>query len=185
MGTTGVRYAFDDGILNASLVRQSGFDFIGSLVSPFAAGNLVLRLNASYIDKIETSYTTGSLFTNLVNTYGSPTKWRSRATASWVTKGWEASSAVNFVGSYVNTSAVGNPSVSSWTTIDLGARLNVEAYLSGPEWKGVTIAANVLNVLDRNPPYVNSSSTLAQINYDPSNASPLGRFVSVELRKKW
>jgi iron complex outermembrane receptor protein len=185
MGTAGVRYAFDAGILNASLVRQSGFDFVGSLVSAFAAGDLAFRLNASYIDKIETSYTPGASFANLVNTYGNPPRWRSRATVSWATKGWEASSAVNFIGSYVNTSAVGNPPVSSWTTIDLGARLHVEAYLSGPEWKGVTIGANVLNALDRNPPYVTSSSTLAQINYDPSNASPLGRFVSVELRKKW
>jgi iron complex outermembrane recepter protein len=185
MGTTGVRYAFDAGILNASLVRQSGFDFIGNFVSAFSAGNLAVRLNASYIDKIETSYSAGASFANLVNTYGNPPKWRSRATVSWATKGWEASGAVNTVGSYVNTSAVGNPPVSSWTTFDFGARLHVEAYLSGPEWKGVTIAANVLNAFDRNPPYVNSSLTLAQINYDPSNASPLGRFVSVELRKKW
>jgi outer membrane receptor protein involved in Fe transport len=185
MGTTGVRYAFDDGILNASLVQQSGFDFIGNVVSAFSAGNLAVQLNASYIDKIETAFSAGASSANLVNTYDNPPKWRSRATVSWATKGWEASGAVNTVGNYVNTSAVGNPPVSSWTTFDFGARLHVEAYLSGPEWKGVTIGANVLNAFDRNPPYVNSSLTLAPINYDPSNASPLGRFVSLELRKKW
>ena len=185
MGTTGVRYAFDDGILNASIVRQSGFDFLGSWVKPYSAGSLSIRLNASYIDKIETAYTAGAASANLVSTYGNPPKWRSRTIVAWATQGWEANGAINTVGSYVNTSGVGNPPVSSWTTVDLAARVHVEEYLSGSAWRGVTIAAGVLNAFDRAPPYVNSSSTLAQINYDPANASPLGRFVSLELRKRW
>lgn len=185
MGTTGVRYAFNDGILNASIVRQSGFDLLGSWIKPFSAGSLSIRLNASYIDKIETAYTAGAASANLVSTYGNPPKWRSRTIVTWATRGWEVNSAINAVGSYVNTSGVGNPPVSSWTTFDLGARLHVEEYLPGSAWRGVTLMASVLNAFDRAPPYVNSSSTLAQINYDPANANPLGRFVSLELRKKW
>jgi hypothetical protein len=184
MGTAGVRYAFNGGIQNASIVRQAGLDLIGSFTKSFSSGSLTAQFNASFVDKIDTAYSSGASTANLVSTYGNPPKWRMRTLAGWATKRWEASGAISTVGSYVNTAGLGNPPVSSWTTFDLNARLHFEQYLNGPAWKGVTLAASVLNVLDRNPPFINSSS-VQTVNYDPSNASPLGRFVSLEFRKKW
>ncbi len=184
MGITGVRYAFNAGIQNASIVRQSGLDFLGSLTGHFSAGNLSVQFNASFVDKIDTAYTAGAASANLVSTYGNPPKWRARLLAGWATTGWETSGAVSTVGGYVNTAGLGNPPVASWTTVDLSARLHIDHYLGGAVWRGVTVGASVLNVMDRNPPYINSSS-VQTVNFDPSNASPLGRFVAVELRKKW
>jgi iron complex outermembrane recepter protein len=185
-GTTDVRYAFDIGLHNASIVRQSGIDFLGNLTSKFAAGNLNTQINATFVDKIATAYSPGAGFTNLVGTYGNPPKWRIRALEAWNTAGWEVNAAVSVVGSYVNTAGLGSPSVSSWTTVDLGARIHVDHYVSGWGWKGVTLGLSALNVLNRDPPYINAISTTSQpIHFDPTNASPLGRFVSIELRKRW
>ena len=183
-GTTGVRYAFDSRLQNASIVRQSGVDFIASWARTFSAGNLTAQANATFVDKIDTAYSTGASFANLVSTYGNPPKWRSRENLAWATVGWEINGAISTVGSYVNTAGLGNPAVSAWTTIDLGARLHADAYLTGSEWKGMTVGISVLNAFDRNPPYIKVLSG-APLNYDPNNASPLGRFISLELRKKW
>jgi iron complex outermembrane receptor protein len=186
MGTTGVRYAFDAGLHNASIVKQSGLDFIGNLTSKFSAGNLSSQLNATFVDKIDTAYSPGAGFANLVSTYGNPPKWRLRALEAWTTAGWEVNAAVSVVGSYVNTAGLGSPPVSSWTTVDLGARVHVDRYLSGSGWKGVTLGLSALNVLNRDPPYINATSTTSQpIHFDPTNATPLGRFVSIDLRKRW
>jgi iron complex outermembrane recepter protein len=185
MGTTGVRYVFDAGLHNASIVRQSGLDFIGNLINKFSAGNLDSQLNATFVDKIDTAFSPGAGFTNLVGTYGNPPKWRLRALEAWTTKRWEVNAAISVVGSYVNTAGLGSPPVSSWTTVDLGARVHVDSYFSGSGWKGVTLGLNALNVLDRDPPYVNASLTSQPIHFDPTNATPLGRFVTIELRKRW
>jgi iron complex outermembrane receptor protein len=185
-GTTGVRHAFDIGLHNASIVRQSGLDFIGSLTSKFSAGNLSSQLNATFVDKIDTAYSPGAGFANLVGTYGNPPKWRLRGLEAWTTTGWEVNAAISVVGSYINTAGLGSPPVSSWTTVDFGARVHVDRYLSGMGWRGVTLGLSALNVLNRDPPYINAISTTSQpIHFDPTNASPLGRFVSIDLRKRW
>jgi len=186
VGTTGVRYAFDIGLHNASIVRQSGLDFIGNLISKFSAGNLSSQLNATFIDKIDTAFSPGAGFANLVGTYGNPPKWRLRALEAWATTGWEVNAALSIVGGYLNTAGLGSPPVSSWTTVDLGARVHLDRYLSGSGWKGVTLGLSALNVLNRDPPFISATSTTSEpIHFDPTNASPLGRFVSIDFRKRW
>jgi hypothetical protein len=185
-GTTGVRYAFDVGLHNASIARQSGLDFIGNLTNKFAAGELTTRLNATYVDKIDTAFSPGAGFANLVGTYGNPPKWRLRTLEGWTTSGWEINAAISVVGSYLNTAGLGSPPVSSWTTLDLGARIHIDRYFSGSEWKGLTLGVSALNVLNRDPPFIDAISTTSQpIHFDPTNAGPLGRFISLEIRKSW
>ena len=186
VGTTGVRYAFDAGMHNASVVRQSGLDFIGNLTQRFSSSSLGTVINVTFVDKIETAYSPGAEFTNLVGTYGNPPKWRGRLLEAWTHEGWEINGALSIVGGYVNTAGLGAPSVASWTTVDLGARVHLDKYLAGSPWRGLTAGLSVLNVMNRNPPYINATSiTTEPIHYDPTNASPLGRFVSIDLRKRW
>ena len=186
VGTTGVRYAFDAGMHNASVVRQSGLDFIGNLTQRFSSSSLGTVINVTFVNKIETAYSPGAEFTNLVGTYGNPPKWRGRLLEAWTHEGWEINGALSIVGGYVNTAGLGAPSVASWTTVDLGARVHLDKYLAGSPWRGLTAGLSVLNVMNRNPPYINATSiTTEPIHYDPTNASPLGRFVSIDLRKRW
>lgn len=185
-GTNGVRYAFDVGILNASIVRQSGFDLTGNLTNRYSSGALRTTVNATFVDKIRTAYSPGASFTNLVGTYGNPPKWRGRLLEAWTTEGWEVNGALSVVGGYLNTAGLGSPPVASWTTVDLGARVHLDRYLSGFPWRRLTVGLSVLNVLNRNPPYLDATSLTSEpIHYDPTNASPLGRFVSIDLRKSW
>jgi iron complex outermembrane receptor protein len=184
-GVTGVRYLYDDRQQNAAIVRQTGADLSAKFTEQFGAHTLTSQLNVSFIDKIDTQFAPGASFANQVNTVGSPVRWRARFDSAWGGKAWSLSGAVHAVGSYVNTAASGNPPIASWTTVDLNATLNPDAYFDSPGWRGVSLSLIVLNVLNRDPPYVMNSTAIYPVNYDPTNANPLGRFVALALRKKW
>jgi iron complex outermembrane recepter protein len=183
-GATGIRYLFDTRQQNASEVIQSGFDITSRYTRPIASHTLIAQLNISYIDKIDTQLAQGAAFDNLVNTVMNPVKWRGRLDLAWASSRWSVGGALNEVGSYVNTATVGNPSIASWTTVDLNATINADAYIQGAGWKGVSLSLTALNALNRNPPFVDAGS-LFNANFDPSNASPLGRFVALTVKKKW
>jgi iron complex outermembrane receptor protein len=184
-GVAGIRYLYDDRQQNATAVRQSGFDFTSKFMKAFAANTLTMQLNVSFIDKIETTLAPGAAAIDLVNSFGNPVKWRGRFEAAWATRVWSVSGSLNSVGSYTNISGIGNPPIASWSTVDLGAAINADAYFRSPAWKGVTVSLAALNIFDRDPPFVNASSQLVNVKYDPANANPLGRFVSLAVRKKW
>jgi iron complex outermembrane receptor protein len=185
-GVTGVRYFFDDRQQNAALVRQSGIDLTTRVVKESGTHTLTSQASVSFISHIDTYYSPTSIaYFNQVNTVGSPAKWRARVDSTWGSKGWSITGAVNAVGSYVNASALGSPPVASWTTLDLNATLNLDAYFDLNVWRGVSLSLIVLNVFDRNPPYATSAVATFPVTYDAANASPLGRFVAVTLRKKW
>jgi iron complex outermembrane recepter protein len=185
-GVAGVRYLYDDRQQNAAVVRQSGLDLTSKYVKELRTYTFTSQINVSFIDKIENQYSQNAAFNNQVNTFGNPVKWRARYTSTLGNKAWSLSGALNVVGSYINnTLSFVAPSVASWTTLDLNASLNADALFQSPGWKGVSLSLSVLNALNREPPYVDASPVLVQVNYDPANANPLGRFVALTLRKKW
>jgi iron complex outermembrane receptor protein len=185
-GVAGVRYLYDDRQQNAAVVRQSGLDLTSKYAKELGAYTLTSLINVSFIDKIENQFSQNAASINQVNTFGNPAKWRARYTSTLGNKAWSLSGALNVVGSYINnTLSSTTPSVASWTTVDLNATLNADAYFQSPGWKGVSMSLSVLNALNREPPYVDASPVLVQVNYDPANANPLGRFVALALRKKW
>ena len=183
-GATGIRYLLDLRQQNASMVNQTGFDITSRYARPIASYTLVAQLNISFINKIDTQLSPGAAFVNLVNTLANPAKWRGRLDLSWASNRWSVGGALNGVGRYVNTASVGDPAVASWTTVDLNATINADAYFQAIGWRGVSLSFTGLNVLNRNPPFVDAAS-LFGANYDPSNASPLGRFVALTVKKKW
>jgi iron complex outermembrane receptor protein len=183
-GAKGIRYLLDLRQQNASVVSQAGFDLTSRYSKPIGSHTLIAQLNISFIDKIETQLSPGAAFDNLVNTLANPVKWKGRLDLAWTGNRWSIGGALNTVGSYVNTANVGNPPIASWTTVDLNATLNVDSYFQANAIKGVALSLTALNAFNRSPPFVDAAA-LFHVNYDPSNASPLGRFVALTLKKKW
>ena len=46
--------------------------------------------------------------------------------------------------------------------------------------EGLTVALDVQNIADEDPPFVNLSG-----GYDPQTASPIGRLIALSLRMSW
>jgi iron complex outermembrane recepter protein len=183
-GATGIRYFLDIRQQNAAAVDQNGFDITSRYSKPIGSHTFIAQLNMSFTDKIDTQLSQGATFVNLVNTLANPAKWRGRLDLAWASNRWSVGGALNAVGSYVNTATVGNPSVASWTTVDLNATIDADAYFQSAGWHGVSLSLIALNALNRDPPFVDAAG-LFRVNYDPSNASPLGRFLALTVKKKW
>jgi len=70
------------------------------------------------------------------------------------------------------------------TTLDLVVDLRSLASSGFLRTVGVQFAAT--NLLDTDPPYVDPErNTFSQVAYDPANASPFGRIISLTVTKQW
>jgi iron complex outermembrane recepter protein len=124
----------------------------------------------------------------LVNTFGEPTRWKARSSVAWRQSGFSVMLTGNYVSNYENNLFSPEQSVASWTTGDLFL-----SYTTGPTpsqyWlRKLTISFSMLNFTNRQPPFLAIPSELpgqASIPYDPANASPVGRLVSLQVVKRW
>lgn len=113
---------------------------------------------------------------SLLNTGGEPVSFKGRASATWTHGPFATTLTLKYVGPYHDVT--GRP-ISAWTTADfqlLWRPTTIRALAGG------SVALNVLNLADSQPPFFNAPQG---IGYDPANANPLGRVVSVQLIKRW
>jgi iron complex outermembrane receptor protein len=160
-------------------------------------GNFNLALSASRKLKMDESFGTGGDTFSVLNTIGINTtfpsnKMAGRASVGWTNHGFAADLFVNYVGSYLNWNGSapftvvrnasfspvgGGQAVDSYTTLDVHFAYSFanEGWLSGTQ-----LYLDGSNVLDEDPPFVNTA-----LGYDPFNASPIGRLVTVGFSKKF
>ncbi|WP_347331858.1 TonB-dependent receptor plug domain-containing protein [Marinimicrobium locisalis] len=81
---------------------------------------------------------------------------------------------VNYVDGYRDPSNLEDPTVDSWTTVDF----NLQYHFVGE----TSLALNVQNVFDEDPPFVENARGTG---YDPTNATALGRFASLSMTYEW
>ena len=182
-GSQGVRYYFDGRQLNAARVDQSGFDISATQRVALGTGNLTLRANVAYIDKIKTRLAQGAVATDLVDTYGNPPKFRLRADAGWSNERMVLNVGLNHVGRYIDRTLLAPAPVAAWTTFDGTARFNVGDLIGRP-LDILQIGLSAQNLFNKAPPFV-AAHTATSVNYDPANASPLGRFIAADLMIRW
>ena len=167
-------------IIEARNVNTSALDVAGLDASLAWKTNLMgdpLAANAglSWLTRYKRQLTPTSAATQLAGQAGYPADLRARVSATWTRGATSFTTGLNHVGnSYAETGRRVDP----WTTVDLQARwqgrlLSVD---------GVSVTLNVQNVFDQDPPFYDNPLAIA---YDPANADPLGRVVTLQLTKTW
>lgn len=169
----------------ANSVRQKsyGLDALATHKVKFqSAGELELSMNVAYLEA-QRRLTTLSPVQHLVGTLFNPPKYRARAGASWNRGGWTASLFLNFTSHFIDPLAVPPERIDSWRTADAQVGYRFE----GVEWlKGGRILLSAQNLTDEKPPFLTGAlSGNPGLHYDSTNASPVGRFVSLQLLKSW
>jgi len=176
-GLAGVRYGFPYGYINATKEHTEGLDLgAHSLLSLASGHKLIFDLNATYIREIETTFCDGCTAADLVNTYGQPLKFRARAAAGWSHGSLSANAAVNYANAYTDTNIVPSGRISSFTTADANLKWHIAS-------TGTTLNVIVTNLFNTNPP--RTAPAINAVTYDPSNADPRGRIVSLHVRQAW
>lgn len=173
----------DDRLRNISKTNISGFE--GQVDYNATVGKSVVGFTgiANYINKFDDYLGPDSAPTSRVGTVFSPSHWRSRAQASWSRGNLAAAAAWNHVGSYEDNrlGSTATVPVDAWNTFDL----SFTVHLTGDREHDTRLTLAATNLFDARPPYIAASSTLVAANFDPTNASAIGRFVSIEFVKKW
>lgn len=176
----------DNRISNTALSTTRGLD--ANLQYRFSVGSSELQFdaNANYIFSFKDRLRPTSPVIFALDAPYRPLRFRVRGHAGWRQSGWSANLFVSHSDDYRDNRGNRTGRIGSYTTLD--ATLAYE--FSGPEapaWlRGTRIALQADNLFDEAPPrLLPDPGSTTGLGYDPVNASARGRFVSLQLRKRW
>ena len=162
--------------INIAQQTLKGLDLLISYSRTTDVGFIKAFLNGTYMDMHEQGTPSAPVLSR-AGTAFSPPRVRARAGASWVLGAWTATGTVNYTGHETNTFQADRPEISSWTTVD--AQIAYSLPRAG-RLDGVRISLSVLNLFDKDPPFVDFNVSRQGFNYDVVNANPVGRYVTVQ-----
>ena len=169
---------------NTSRTRLSGLDFtVDYGLDTDRAGRFDFRVNGSYLFHFKEAFSPSVGFVDLVDTVNNVVDFKLRGSLSWQgEQGLSATGFVNYVDGYRDDVIEPPRRIDGWTTVDVNVSYNTADRLGGVGLNDTVFSLNVMNLFDNDPPFVNNTSG---VGYDPANADPLGRFISLTLTKKW
>ncbi|MGH6998762.1 MAG: TonB-dependent receptor domain-containing protein, partial [Phenylobacterium sp.] len=171
------RAIIDARFVNTGSVRVRGIDLSGSYGFDLGLDRFDLAASLSYLTDFERRFTPTAASVETLNLPGQPVDLRGRVSAAWSRGDYGASVALNYVEAYRSEAGA---KIDAWTTTDLQLRWAPQTAAGGLE--GLSLALNVQNLFDVDPPFYDGPTG---IGYDPANADPLGRYVSLQLTKRW
>ncbi len=170
----------DDRYTNATRQHVSGVDLSFNYAIDISAGTLTTSGNVAWLQgNQETTPTSGTLQT--VGTTYNPPKFRFRGGLGWTRDGLTLSAFANYIGGVKNTVMVPNVDGDGMATVDI-----VGDYKLG-DWspiENVELNLSIMNAFDQKPPFFNTGNPFIA-NYDSTNYSAIGRFVSFSITKSW
>lgn len=169
---------------NLALTETSGFDLNIAHMSDTPAGELSASLNANYILEFVQQASSTSPAVDILNSLYNPVDLRLRGQLGLRRGGASGTLTLNHVGSYRTDSTPAGMPISSWTTADLSLSYSFERG-GGGILDGVVAGLSVTNLFDRPPPSTPPLTGFSITGFDPANASPLGRYVAIDLRKSF
>lgn len=170
----------DNRRVNVASTEERGMDFgVTYDLDRGAGGMFSFQVGGSYLFEKDNRFTDQSPLLSNLNALFVPVDFRMRNSAGWSRDRFGATLFWNYVDSYKDVRPGFQADVASFTTFDLTARY---AFADRLPWlKGTTLFLAANNVLDKAPPYINYFG----FNFDPTNASALGRYLSLSVTKAW
>jgi hypothetical protein len=169
--------------LNVSSYNTDGLDLLVHLREPSRVGEFAESLNATYYLNAGQKTTADVPTVSRLNEIFYLPALKLRASASWSRNAWSIGSFVNFTKRYHNDTVDPTEPVDSYMTVDMQVGFAPDALFGG----GFRVSLSALNVFDRQPPRVVTPQFLGGVQYgfDPANANPIDRFISLQLSKHW
>ena len=171
------------GLQNISRREISGMDLTASYRWETRSGTFDAAVNGTYLFDYKAQVTDTLEPQEQVSTVYRPVDLRLRGSLGWSLNGFSVHAAVNYTDGYEdNLSAVNDIPIDSFTTIDLLLSYDSGDAPQSALLRNTKVSLGVRNLFDTDPPFVETSDGL---NYDPANATPIGRLVTVRLSKSF
>lgn len=132
-------------------------------------------INGTYFTELTTAAAKGAPLLDVLNTLNFPQRFRARGDIGLRYGALNTTAFVNYTNAYDHVGITPERRIDSYTTVDLHIGYDLDAWVDG-----LSLALDVQNALDEEPPFVNIAG-----GYDPQVASPLGRLFAVSARMKW
>jgi iron complex outermembrane receptor protein len=174
----------DNNLTNVSVRDEEGADLTLQDRVETAIGRFDGTVSATYLTRLQDTILPGTAPVNLAGTVFYPVKFKMRDSIGWTRSGLSATAFLNYSGGYRNNIVTPSQGIASWTTVDFTVRYDSGTNTSLAAARNIIISFSLLNAFDRNPPYVTATAA-SGVNFDAANASPLGRFASLEVSKAW
>jgi iron complex outermembrane receptor protein len=161
--------------VNTGELDVEGLDLQAAYRFDALGGRFNLAGNASRLFRYDQALTPTASAQSLLGQVTYPAKLRARASGDFTRGAWSLGAAVNYLSAFHDTLG---------QRIDDQTTLDVQGRLDRPEGRfgNSTLTLIVRNVFDTAPPFYNNPFGFA---FDPGNADPIGRFVAVQLSKRW
>lgn len=170
-----VEAIFDGRLSNLASLRVRGIDLAASYTFDNSWGEWTINAAANGLLQYENRTVPGSAPLDTRNTIFNPVDWRARAGVSWRRGDWSGGLTAIYTNSYRDNLSAPAREIESSLTFDARAAFAFDD-------RGSDISLSVQNLLDDDPPFANNPLGYA---FDSQNASPIGRFFALELRKRW
>jgi outer membrane receptor protein involved in Fe transport len=188
LGPTGVAAVFDDQFTNLATTVQSSVDLRVAYRRDTASGVWMPSIAADRQMQNVLTASSASPSIELLNLYGEPVGWKMHGGLAWTKGGYGAAVDLNYVSGYHDQFTTPLWAISSWTTADLHLSYRAPETVRSGMLRGVTVALTVENVTNERPPYVAFPLAITggapPTPYDAANASPVGRFISLQVSKR-
>lgn len=171
----------DNSNVNAGRQHIHGFDVLLHFRSRLNGNDraINLTLNASYLSS-DQQITLAQPITQLSGTIFNPPHFRARGGASFHDQGLTLSADLNYTGDVSDNRKTNASTIAGLTSLDLTARYTTPR--SGI-FGGLDLTIGIQNVLNAKPDQI--VGNFLEAPYDSTNQSPIGRYVSFSIAKKW
>lgn len=183
-------WLYDNRLRNLAGSVLDGIDLSVDKQFQLGSADLAIGAQATWLFDYKQQLTPSSQPITVVDTALRPADLRGRMYVNLsLDDGFSATVGVNYVDNYSNPFAIGGAQpVDSWTTVDLHLSYAVEAESTSNWLDGMRFSVSAQNLFDEDPPFVGRTAgqaVVSPVGFDPANANPLGRFVSVTLSRAW
>ena len=186
-GGAPVGVILDRRLQNLAETEVEGFDVALNYSRDTGYGSFNVGATASLLTEFDQRATASAETDDVLDTIFNPNNFRLRGTAGWSNGDLELDAFVNFTSGY-DDNQLGDDqivAVGSWTTVDVSASYDLGGLFDAKALNDTTVRLSVQNVLNQDPPFISVDGGQGQFAFDPTQASPLGRFVAFEIRKVW
>ena len=171
--------------LGRSITR--GIDFnVGYSLYFGDADTVSLNASGTYITQYKVAAAPEGDLLDQLNLIFQPLRFKARASASWDHGSITTRLAATHVGGYTNNLVTPAEKVSSFTPVDLSVTWRVGESFDSTYLSGLEFTAEVRNLLDADPPFVNLAPGVnGSGGYDATASSPIGRLFAIGARVRF
>jgi iron complex outermembrane recepter protein len=173
----GIEAIYDGRLTNLASLRLRGVDLEAEYRFEASVGEFGIVASASGLFEYSNQPIRALDAIQALDTFNNPVDWKGRIGGSWRTQGWAALIAFNYVDGYRDNISTPNRHIEWWGTLDASLTRRW-----GREDGGTYITLSIQNLTDEPAPFVNNT---IGVGFDAANASLLGRFVAVEVHRRW